>query len=199
MKTEVGTKTAPDMATTAIRRVGFISTLIAASLSEGCASMLHGPAHGPFNPPPATAPLAPAPATFREAQRAFDLAERMGFEHSAYIDSTGQRHTSMKGMRELSLDNGPRTRGAFVDNLDATFTHNGAPRTFKMGAFSDWQEQQGRELLSRNDLQQMLKTPGSGVLFTVEGNAFFVKPFGDQAHFTKLAPVQPFFPGESPR
>lgn len=196
MKTAVDTNQPVDIGTTSVRRVGVFAALVAAALSsEGCALAPQRatvvPAH-----PPATAPVSP---TFREAQKAFDLAERMGFQHSAYVDSNGQIHTNLKGMREMSLGDGPRTRRSFFDNFDATFERNGAARTFKMGSFTDWTEAQARELTSRPDVQRMLKTPGTGLLYSVEGNAFLVHPAGDPVQVTRLDPVRSFFPTETPR
>lgn len=197
MNPGVDTKDLADITTSSVRRVGVFATLVAAALgSEGCALAPKHPTFVPLNPP-ATAPVAPISQTFREAQKAFDVAERMGFEHTAYIDSTGQSHSHMKGMREMSLGSGPQTRRSFFDNFDATFDHNGGARTFKMGAFTDWQELQARDLKSRADVQRMLKIPGSGLLYTVEGKAFFIYPSGNQVQTTELAPVQPFFPTEN--
>jgi hypothetical protein len=68
-----------------------------------------------------------------------------------------------------------------------------------MGALTDWQEAQARELKNRPDVQRMLKIPGSGLLYSVEGNAFFISPVGEQVQVTRLNPVQPFFPGETAR
>ena len=188
-----------DLTTTSVRRAGVFATLVAAALgSGGCALAPKHPTLVPSSPP-ATAPLAPISATFREAQKAFDLAEKMGFQHSAYIDSTGQHHSSLKGMHEMSLGDGPQTRRSFFDNFDATLKHNGTETTFKMGAFTDWQEAQARELKNRPDVQRMLKIPGSGLLYSVEGNAFFISPVGEQAQVTRLNPVQSFFPGETAR
>ena len=110
--------------------------------------------------PPATAPIAPISPTFREAQKAFDVAERMGLQHTVYIDSTGQPNTSMKGMREMSLGDGPQTSRSLFDDFDATFDYNDGAKTFKMGALTDWQEAQARDLKNPRDVQRMLKTPG---------------------------------------
>lgn len=199
MKPAVDTTEPVDLTKSSARRVGVFATLVAAALSsEGCALAPKQQSFVPMNPP-ATAPVAPISPTFREAQKAFDVAERMGFEHAAYIDSTGQHHTHMSGMREMSLDNGPRTRRSFFDNFDATFDYNGGTKTFKMGTFTDWQEAQARELKSRPDVQHMLRIPGSGLLYSVEGSAFCISPAGEQVHVTRLNPVQPFFPGGTPR
>ena len=199
MNPGVGTKDLADITTSSVRRVGVFATLVAAALgSEGCASAPKHPTFVPLNPP-ATAPVAPISQTFREAQKAFDVAERMGFEHTAYIDSMGQRHTSMKGMREMSLGDGPQTRRSFFDNFDATFNYNGEAKTFKMGALTDWQEAQARDLKNRPDVQRMLKIPGSGLLYSVDGNAFLIYPAGEQVQVSRLDPVQPFLPGGDPR
>lgn len=199
MNPGVDTKNSADITTSSVRRVGVFATLVAAALSsEGCALAPKQPTLAPLNPS-ATAPVAPISPTFREAQKAFDLADRMGFEHSAYIDSTGQRHSHMTGMREMSLGNGPQTRRSFFDNFDATFDYNGGAKTFKMGAFTDWQEAQARDLKSRPDVQRMLKIPGSGLLYSIEGKALFIYPAGEQVQVTRLDPVQPFFPAERPR
>lgn len=194
MNPGVDTKHPADIATSSVRRAGVFATLVAAALgSEGCALAPKHPTLVPLNPA-ATAPIAPVSPTFREAQKAFDVAERMGFEHTAYIDSAGQSHIHMKGMREMSLGGGPQTRRSFFDNFDATFDYNGGAKTFKMGAFTDWQEAQARDLTSRTDVQRMLRIPGSGLLFSIEGNAFFMYPAGEQVQVTRLDPVQPFFP-----
>jgi hypothetical protein len=123
----------------------------------------------------------------------------MGLNHCAYVDSKGGRHSSLHGMRELSLSNAPQTKPGFVDNLDATFVHDGTPKSFKMGAFTEWQEKQAQGLLARPDLQRMLTIPGSGLLYSLEGEAFLVTPLGEGVHMAKIGPVQPFFEGETPR
>ena len=199
MKTAVDTNQSADITTTSVRRVGVFAALVAATLSsEGCALAPQRATFAPLNPP-ATAPVAPVSPTFREAQKAFDLAGRMGLQHSAYVDATGHIHTHLNGMRELSLGDGPKTRRSFFDNFDATVEVNGAAKTFKMGSFTDWTEAQARELASRPDVQRKLSIPGSGLLYSVEGNAFLVHPSGEQAQLTRLAPVRPFFPTETPR
>jgi len=199
MKPAVDTNQTVDITTTSVRRAGVFAALVAATLSsEGCAL---APQRATLVPstPPATAPFAPISPTFREAQKAFDIAERMGLQHAAYLDSTGKVHTHLKGMREMSLGDGPNTRRSFFDNFDATVDRNGSAMTFKMGSFTDWTETQARELTSRADVQRLLKIPGSGLLFSVEGNAFLVHPSGEQVQVSRLAAVTPFFPSETPR
>jgi hypothetical protein len=199
MNPGVDTTHPADITTSSVRRVGAFAALVAATLSsEGCAVAPQRATFVPLNPP-ATAPVAPISPTLREAQKAFDIAEKMGLEHTIYVDSIGQQHSSMKGMREMSLGDGPQTRRSFFDNFDATFDYHGTAKTFKMGAFTDWHDAQARELKNRSDVQRMLKIPGSGLLYSVEGIAFFVYPSGEHVQVTRLDPVQPFFPGETPR
>lgn len=179
-----------NLSSATMARVGVVGALVAAALSNGCSSK-NNPRQAE-KPTPTTPEIIPVDPLVAESTLAFNAGQTMGKTHLVYCNSSGRHVSQHSQPRHFSLNKTDAAdRGGFTHWDVSVSQEKGLPQ-FQMSNFEVWRSIQMEELLSRSDIKEILKTPGTGILFSVDGSAFQTFLQGDRIHMQQVEPVKPF-------
>ena len=169
-----------DLSSSSISRVGAVLAAIGTLFGEGCAGGPQRHNHMPPTPPvPHVAPL-------NDFSHVVEAASHLKMENLTYFDSSGHYRSHFRETRELSLRDSVTTSQGISPDWDAAIKEKGALLKFKMSSFETWRAERITELKRRYQNREELTSPGSGIVFDINGEVAKTFPRGGTLHAEKL-------------